>query len=76
MTIRCACPVDEGSDTYLAVFESSQLIKVEEIIDAVKPYEVTQTLQEDLTGSLARLLGCRVTTIGYHSGVLTEVIAP
>ena len=76
LKIRCACPVDEGSDVYDAVFESDDLIKVEAILDAVRAYATIKAFQEDVTRSLARTLGCQVTTIGYHSGVLTEVIAP
>ncbi len=76
LTIHCVCPVDESADVYDAVFESDDLIKVESIIDAVRAYDTQAAFQEDITRSLARILGCRVSTIGYHSGVRTEVFAP
>jgi hypothetical protein len=76
LTIKCACPVDELSDVYEAEFESAATIKVEDILEAVRPFEAGQMFQEDLTASIARTLGCKVTTTGYHSGVKTVVIAP
>lgn len=76
LKIRCACPVDEGQDVYDAIFESDGMLKVEDIIDAVLAYNTVAAFQEDITRSLARKLGCRVTTFGYHSGVRTEVSAP
>jgi hypothetical protein len=76
LTLRCACPVDELLDVYEAEFESSHTIKVEDILEAVRPFESGRMFQEDLTVSLARTLGCKVTTIGDHSGVKTTVIAP
>jgi hypothetical protein len=76
LKIRCSCPVDEAPDVYDAVFESDDLIKVEDIIDAVRAYDTVVAFQEDITRSLARKFGCRVTTVGYHSGIRTEVEAP
>lgn len=76
MTIKCACPVDELSDVYEAEFESAATIQVEDILEAVRPFESGRMFQENLTASLARTLACKVTTIGYHSGVKTVVIAP
>lgn len=76
LKIRCLCPVDEGHDVYDAIFMSDDLIKVEDIIDAVRAYDTTAAFQEDITRSLARKLGCTVVTRGYHNCVLTEVIAP
>lgn len=76
LTIKCACPVDGLSDVYEAEFESATVLKVEDILEAARPFESGQMFQEDLTASLARTLACRVTTTGYHSGVKTVVIAP
>jgi hypothetical protein len=76
LTIRCACPVDELSDVYQSEFESAVTIKVEDILEAVRPFESGRMFQEDLTASLARTLGCKVTTRGYHSGVETVIVAP
>lgn len=76
LTIRCACPVDDLPDVYQVVFESTATIKVEDIIEAVGQFEVRKLFQEDLTASLARTIGCKVTTSGFHSGVKTTVVAP
>ena len=76
LTVHCACPVDDGRDMYVAVCESPSLIPVETIIAAAKEFEAAKAFQEELTLSLARKLGCKVTTTGHHSGVLTEVTAP
>lgn len=75
-TIICACPLDDGRDTYQAEFESPSIIKVEDIIAAISVLVEAKAFQEDITESLARNLGCKVTTIGMHSGVLTTVVAP
>ena len=76
LTIHCACPVDDRRDIYAAEFESASMIPVERILEAVREFNGVKAYQEDLTLSLARKLNCRVTTIGDHSGVLTEVTAP
>jgi hypothetical protein len=76
LTIRCKCPVDERADVYQAEFESPTMIKVEDILAAVLPFETRATFQEDLTATLARQLGCKVTTKGSHSGVETTAVAP
>lgn len=76
LAVTCACPVDDGRDAYWAEFESSVLVKVEDILAAVAPFSDKKVFQEDMTRSLARTLGCKVTTTGMHSGVLTVVSAP
>jgi hypothetical protein len=76
LTIRCACPVDARPDVYRAEFESSTMIKVEDILAAVQPFQTNAAFQEDLTATLARQLGCQVKTIGWHSGVETIAVAP
>jgi hypothetical protein len=63
-------------DVYEAEFESSTMVKVEDILDALRPFENEAAFQEAVTASLARSLGCKVTTIGEHSGVKTVVVAP
>ena len=74
--IVAACPVDDRADVYDATFESEACIAVEDIVAAIKPYAERKAFQETITEELARLLKCRVVTIGYHSGVRTTVQAP
>ena len=74
--IEAACPVDEKPDVYEAMFESHDTIRCEDILDAIGKYATEKAYQEIITADLARKLRCRVTTIGYHSGVKTTVVAP
>ena len=74
--IEAACPVDEKPDVYEATFESHDTIRCEDILMAVGKYATEKAYQEVITADLARTLRCRVTTVGYHSGVKTTVVAP
>lgn len=74
--IVAACPVDDKPDYYDAKFEAQATIPVEDILKAVEVYKTEKVFQEEITARLARLLNCRVTTVGYHSGVKTTVVAP
>lgn len=74
--IVAACPVDDRPDLYEATFESESCIKVESILDAISPWRERKAFQEEITEDLARTLKCRVTTVGFHSGVKTTVEAP
>ena len=76
ITIKCLCPVDGCPDTYDAVIESAEMISVETIIEAAREAGLKRQFQEELTADLARRLGWNVTTRGFHSGVLTVVLAP
>lgn len=73
-TIRATCPVNGAFDTYVATFEANRLIKVEDILEAIKGLP-TKLYQEQITQYLAAKLDCRVVTIGYHSGVKTTCSA-
>lgn len=75
LTIRAKCPMDKFGDTYEAEFSADRVIPVEYILAAVKKLTKREIFQEDLTVRLARALGVQVRTIGYHSGVRTEVTA-
>ena len=75
LTVQARCPVDSQLDTYEATFTASRVVKVEDILAAIKRVANRKVFQEDLTCQLARELGMSVTTIGYHSGVRTEVSA-
>lgn len=74
--IVARCPVDGGHDVYEATFESDDTIRCEDILAAVGKYATEALYQERITAALARDLRCKVTTIGYHSGVKTTVVAP
>lgn len=74
--IIAACPVDDMPDVYEATFESDDTIKCEEILAAIGKFATEKAFQEAITADLARTLRCRVTTVGFHSGVRTTVIAP
>ena len=76
LTIKCRCPVDDLMNTYQAEIESASTIQAERILREIIMIGNEPNFQEDLTASLARSLGCQVTTTGYHSGVKTVVIAP
>lgn len=74
--IVAACPVDDKPDVYDATFESDDTIRCEAIIEAIGRWATEKAYQEIITAELARSLRCRVTTIGYHSGIKTTVVAP
>ena len=68
------CPVDDAIDTYAIRIKARRVVKVEDILAAIS--ELPQPLfQEEITRRLAARLGCRVTTIGFHSGVKTTCVA-
>lgn len=66
----CRCPVNDARDTYQVIVEANRMVKVEDILTAVTSIP-DRTFQEDITQTLAAVLGCGITTIGYHSGVKT-----
>lgn len=75
LRVRCACPVDDLSDVYTAKVFSDRAVPVEEILECAKSFEGRKIFQEQLTEELARTLSCKVHTVGWHSGVKTEVTA-
>jgi len=64
------CPVDDAQDRYELFVETTRTVKVEDILAAIEALP-EKAFQEDITAALAAKLGCRVTTIGYHSGIKT-----
>lgn len=74
--IVAACPMDGGPDVYDAVFESDDTIRCEDIANEIGKFATEKAYQESITADLARRLRCKVTTIGYHSGIKTTVVAP
>lgn len=71
LTITASCPVDKKPDHYEAVIECARVVKVEDILAAVERLKTKRIFQEALTQELARALGAKVTTTGFHSGVKT-----
>lgn len=74
MTFARRCPIDDAQDLYELRIETTRVVKVEDILMAVSALP-EKALQEDITLALAAKLGCRVTTIGHHSGVKTTCSA-
>ena len=64
------CPVDGKSDFYDVTITTMKVIKVEDIIVAVEAIE-WPAFQEEMTQQLADRLGCRVRSVGFHSGIKT-----
>jgi len=64
------CPVDGKSDSYDVTITTMKVIKVEDIIVAVEAIE-WPVFQEEMTQQLADRLGCRVRSVGFHSGIKT-----
>jgi len=65
------CMVFRIADTYEVTDECNRAVKVEEILKAAETMKKEKKFQEDITQELARVLGAKVTTTGYHSGVKT-----
>ena len=82
--IPTMCPEDGEGDIYRVSFESWRAILVEDIKTAIEdatsgPYRdppQRPRFQEEMTDFLSRRLTCKVTSIGYHSGVKTTVTCP
>jgi len=68
-TIEAVCPVDKKKDVYEVEVISDRTIPVEDILRFTK--DQPEAFQETLTENLARLLGARVISTGWHSGVKT-----
>lgn len=75
LTVRAKCPMDDQIDIYQVTVEADRVVKVEDIIQVAERFAARQVFQEDLTVEMARALGATVKTVGWHSGVRTEVTA-
>lgn len=75
LSIKCRCPVDKLPDVYDAEILSSSSLAVEEILKITASFETQEMFQEELTQRLARHTCCQVRTVGWHSGVKTEVVS-
>jgi ribonuclease I len=74
LSIHAQCPVDDAQDHYAVTVEAHRAVRVETILAVVADLP-PRLFQEDITQWLAAALGCRVTTVGYHSGVKTTCTA-
>lgn len=70
LRICLRCPVDDAFDIYDVTVETTELVRVEDILLAVK-HLPEKSFQEVITKELAAKLACRVKTVCYHSGVKT-----
>lgn len=73
--VRAICPVNLCVDCYDVTVESPHTIMVERLIDFALSCADKKETQEDITAALAKEFGCKVTSVGYHSGVKTTVVA-
>ena len=75
--LHAQCPVDNTTiDVYEFTIESAVMIKVETIIECFVYAAGGPIFQEELTDRVARKLGAKVTSVGWHSGVKTICEAP
>lgn len=65
------------TDLYQFTIESETIIEVEKIVAFIKDNAGAKNVfQEDLTRKCAVILGARVTSVGWHSGIKVTCIAP
>lgn len=70
------CPVDGAIDSYKITVRVARVLKVEDILAAVRQRTAEPIFQERLTEQLAADLDAEVETICIHSGVHTTCVAP
>jgi hypothetical protein len=77
VTVRAICPIHKVQDTYDVTVESPHEIIVESILEFVAALATVEETQENLTDTIAsKFPGTQITSVGYHSGVKTTVVAP
>ena len=78
LTVRAQCPVEpDDTDLYAFTIESEYLIEVEKINAFFAEHAGKKNVfQEVLTQRCASLLGAKVTSVGWHSGVKVTCHAP
>jgi hypothetical protein len=76
--VRAQCPVmPDDTDLYQFTIESGSIIQVEKIVEFIKDHAGQKNIfQEDLTNKCAVLLGAKVTSVGWHSGIKVTCEAP
>lgn len=75
LTVTAMCPMDDRPDSYEVVVEAGRVVPVERILEVAASFAERKIFQEDLTEELARAIGARVTSYGWHSKVRTKVVA-
>lgn len=75
LTVTAICPVDGLPDVYQVTITAARVVRVEDILETAASYKDRKIFQEELTHDMARKLACCVKSVGYHSGVKTEVEA-
>lgn len=69
LKMQAVCPIDKKKDVYQVEIISDRTISVERILELTK--DQPEAFQEVLTENLARMLGAKVISTGWHSGVKT-----
>ena len=75
LQVVARCPVDGAVDIYQVTVETDRTIFVETILAEVARVTAEPMTQEILTDTLSAALRAKVTSVGFHSGVRTEVVA-
>lgn len=75
--VRAICPVNPKTvDCYSVTVDSHSEVRVEDLLEFAKGLDDVKATQEEITQAFsARFPGCTVTSIGWHSGAKTTVIA-
>lgn len=74
LEITAICPVDDKADVYECIVIARRVIAIEDILKAVEDVKTMKAYQETICQELHRRLACEVRLVGYHSGVLTDVV--
>jgi hypothetical protein len=76
--VRAQCPVNPSdTDLYDFTIEAEAMIEVEKIVAFFAEHAGRQKVfQETLTQACAVALGCRVHSVGWHSGIRVTCEAP
>lgn len=76
--VRAQCPVNRKDvDVYDFTLESQTIIEVEKIAAFFMAHAASnKVFQERLTQHCAVALGCKVTSVGVHSGIKVTCVAP
>lgn len=67
------CPVNPDVTDHYDLIVEAEFTPVERILAGIDALP-EKGFQEDLTKELAAILQCKVTTVGYHSGVKTTCV--
>ena len=71
--MQARCPRDNAIDRYTVTVEATRIVPVEDILAAIAALP-EPLFQEEITVRIAIAIGCKVTPVGYHSGVRTTCV--